>query len=180
MKHMKKTAEEVLHDNPWFKYKHEVFEFGDGKKGDYYYLETSGCVVIVPILDDGRLVLISQHRYLGDKLSIEFPCGGIHSKEATQQAAERELLEETGYYSTSFVNIGVFEPDNGIVKDITHVFIADELNLTGAQKLDETEKMEVIYRRPDEVDEMIRRGEIWDGQTLATWALTHHHFLHKE
>lgn len=176
--HLKKLSEEILHDNPWFKYKHDIFEFTDGRKGDYYYLETNGCVMIVPILDDGRLVLISQHRYLLDRLSIEFPCGGIHTAESPQQSAERELLEETGYSSTGFVKMGVFEGLNGAAKDGCHVFIANEMQKTSEQVLDEMENLEVIYRRPDEVDEMVRKNEIWDGKTLAAWAMIHHQFLY--
>jgi len=49
-----------------------------------------------------------------------------------------------------------------------------------APKPDESEEIEVIYRRPDEVDEMVRKNEIWCGQTMATWALVHHNFLHKD
>ncbi len=178
-KHLKKISEEVLHANPWFKYKHDVFQLSDKNSGDYYYLETNGCAMVVPILDDGRLVLVRQYRYLREKESIEFPCGGLNIGESPQDAANRELTEETGYKAHEFAKIGVFEGLKGLVKDACHVFIAEQLDQVGEPYHDPTESIELIVRRPDEVDQMVRKNEIWDGQTLAAWALVHHHLLHK-
>lgn len=178
-KHPKKISEENLHENPWMKYKHDVFADGIGGSNDYYYLETPGCAMVVPVLDDGRLVLVRQYRYLREKDSIEFPCGGLKVDEAPQDAVDRELTEETGYQAHEFVKIGVFEGLNGLVKDACHVFIAEQLDKVGEPQHDPSEYIELIIRRPDEIDEMIRKNEIWDGQTLATWAMVHHQFLHK-
>lgn len=178
-KHLKKLSEETLYENPWFKYKHDVFDNGVGGQGDYYYLENSGSVMMVPVLDDGRIILVRQYRYLREKESIELPCGGIIVGETAQNSAERELLEETGFKGNEFIKIGVFDGLNGLIKDTTHVFIAEQLEQVGQPQQDPTEYIELLFRRPDEIDEMIRKNEIWDGQTLAAWAMVHHNFLHK-
>lgn len=177
-RHLKKISEEILHANPWWLYKHDQYEKPNGEMGDYYYGETPGFVMIVPVLEDGRLVLIRQFRYLHQKESLGFPGGGVEAGQTVLEAAKSELIQETGCEAHEFIKIGVFEPSSGLVRDTSHVFLA-EVEKKFPQQLDDTEKIEVLFRRADEIDEMIRKNEIWDGQTLATWALIHHHFLHK-
>ena len=71
----------------------------------------------------------------------------------------------------NLVKIGAFEPSNGVIKDMSHIFIASELEKIEEPKSDEFEQTEVMIRRIDEFEDMIKRGEIWDGQVLAAWAL---------
>ena len=179
MNELKKVSEEISATNPYWTYKHDVYELPGGKVKDYYYGENHGSVMIVPLLDDGRVVLVNQRRYLRGKVSTEFPCGGLEKNEAAPNGAERELLEETGYRSSNFVKLGSYDGLIGLFKDTTHVFVADELNLVGAPTPDETEDLEIIYRRIDELETMIKRGEIWSGQTLAAWALARDYVLGK-
>jgi ADP-ribose pyrophosphatase len=178
-KRLKKVSEETLAQNPYWDYKHDVYELPDGTHGDYYYGEENGSAMIVPILDDGRLVLVVQQRYLRDKPSVEFPCGGLNKDETPQEGAARELQEETGFQSTNFIKSGAFDALNGLFKDTTHVFVADELVKQSEPSPDATENFEILYRRVEEFEEMIRRGEIWDGQTLAVWALSREQALKK-
>jgi ADP-ribose pyrophosphatase len=178
-KRLKKISEEVLHENPWWKYKHDIYELPNGQEGNYYYGETSGVAIIVPVLPDGRIVLTLQHRYLKDKQSIEFPAGGILPGVSALDGAKKELQEETGCIASEFIKIGVFEPSNGFIKDTTHVFLA-HIAEQGDQHPDETEEIEVLYRRPDDIEQMIRKNEIWDGQTMATWAMIRHHFIKEQ
>lgn len=170
---MEKISEEIIHSNPWWDYKHDKYLLPNGKQGDYYYGETpgSGCAMVIPVSDDGKILLIVQHRYLRNKRSVEFPCGGLNKGETPAEAAAREFLEETGYETTDLIKIGEFEGLNGLFKDTTHIFVARELNKVDESHLDETESVEILFRRPDEFEDMIRRGEIWDGQTLASWAI---------
>lgn len=167
----KHLSTEIVHKNPWWSYKHDIFALVDDKKGDYYYGESNGAAMVVPVLSDGRLILVGQYRYLRDKWSIEFPCGGISPDEQPSVAAKRELLEETGGNADELINIGTFDPLNGLFKDWVHLFLATEVLIDAKPKNTETETTEVIYRRPDEFEDMIRRGEIWDGETLAAWAI---------
>jgi len=164
-------SSDTIDQNPWWKYKHDTYELIGGTAGDYFYAETPGNAIVVPVLDDGRLVLVIQHRYLQGKKSIEFPSGGIAGDESPQTTAERELTEETGYRSHNLIKVGVFEGLNGLVKDASHLFVANELEKIGEVQNNPTESIEVIIRRPDELEAMIKRGEIWCGRTLAAWAL---------
>ena len=168
---IKKLSSEIIHKNPWWEYKCDKIIRPDGSEGEYCYTETPGNVIIVPVLDDGRLVLVRQYRYLAEKNSIEFPGGGIGKEESPTDAAKRELLEESGYSAENLIKVGAFEPCVGVVKDMSHIFIANELLLTQEPKSDALESTEVILRRVDEFENMIKQGEIWNGQMLAAWAL---------
>ncbi len=174
MKHLKKLSEELLHTNPWWNYKHDTYEKPNGETGDYYYAETNGMVKIVPIMPDGRIVLTLQHRYLTGKQSIEFPAGGIEQGEDIIEAVKRELMEEVGGVAQEIIKIGVFEPSNGFAIDTAHIFLAyvDEIHPNASE---DTEEIEVLYRRVDEIERMVTTNEIWDGATLATWSLVRNH-----
>lgn len=169
-KKFQKLSEEVVATNPWWTYKHDKYKC-DEKEYDYFYGELTGNAIVVPVLDDGRIALIRQYRYLQDRSGIEFPMGGIMAGETPLQAAMRELREETGLESTNFSKVAEFEPTLGILKDRSSVFIANEISSQIENSLDAVEDIELVLRRPDEINEMIKRGEIWSGQTLATWTL---------
>lgn len=171
MSTIKKVSSEIIHKNPWWEYKNDKIIRSDGSEGEYAYIETPGNSIVVPVLDDGRLILVRQYRYLNEKWSIEFPGGGIHAGESPSDGAKRELLEESGYSTENLIKIGNFEPSVGVIKDMSHVFIANELSLVKAPQSDIFEHTEVILRRVDEFEEMIKRGEIWNGQTLGAWTM---------
>ena len=171
----KKTDEEIIHSNPWWIYKHDKFEKEDGTFGDYFYVEMKNNAMIVPVLDDGRIVLIRQYRYLQDKESIEFPCGGLEENEVPSECAKRELLEEAGYQAGDLIKVGNFYGLNGLAKDESHLYIGADLKQVSVPQLEETGEIELVFRRVDELEQMIIDGKIWDGQTLAAWALVRDH-----
>jgi len=170
-KHFKKITSEIISQNPWWLYKHDTYELPNGAVGDYYYVEKTGGAMVIPVLDDGRLVLIRQFRYLFGKYSLEFPCGGVAVGESPNEAAVRELREQTGYEAEDLIKVGTFEGLNAICKNAVHVFVAHDLEKVSELKSDSTEFFEVLYRRPDEFGDLVRQGEVWDGLTLSAWAL---------
>ena len=169
-KKYQKISEEIVHQNPWWIYKHDIYKCQD-KNQDYFYGESNGGVAVVPVLDDGRIIMVRQYRYLRDRYSIEFVGGGMRAGETPMQSAARELKEETGFESTNFSKLYEFEPCRGILKDTIHVFLANEISHQETPDHFEMEDIEIIYRRQSEINQMIRNGEIWDGETLATWTL---------
>ncbi len=176
---LKKISEEVVHQNPWWKVVHDVFEKPDGSHGDYYYGTNygEGFALIIPVTPDGKIMLIRQYRYLKDKMSVQFPGGGIDENETASEAAARELKEETGYAAEELINVGSFESSCGLLKDEGHVFIATKLKLVDGKIPETTGDIELVFRRPDEFEEMILRGEIWDGQAIAAWMLVRKRLL---
>ena len=92
----KKLSEDILFKNPWWTYKRDAFELASGERGEYHYVFTGGASLVLPFGDDGRLVMVRQYRYLCDRESLEFPCGGVKSGSSHEQTAAHELAEETG------------------------------------------------------------------------------------
>lgn len=174
MKRFKTLASEAITKCLFWEAFKDKVELKNGKTGDYFYVKTRGCSMVVPVLPDGRLLLVNQYRYLSDRTSIEFPCGGLEENEMPLAGARRELLEETGYDGDDLAKIGSFFPANGFAKDECHVFLG-LVQSVGQVALDDFEELEVIVRRPDEFEEMVRRGEIWQGHTLAAWSLAREH-----
>lgn len=136
-----------------------------------------GAVVIIPILDDGRLVMIRNYRYTVDKWLLEVPAGTLEKGEPPIDCAGRELLEETGYLAGKLASMGNFYASPGIMTELMHVFIATELTLQSAQ-LDQGEQIEVAPMTLSEAVHCIRTGEIVDSKTIAA-LLTYERFFHK-
>ncbi|MBU0546321.1 NUDIX domain-containing protein [Patescibacteria group bacterium] len=173
MSRPKTISTEIVHQNPWWTYYRDKIILTNGQESEYYYGESRwlGGSMVIPVLDDGRILLTVQHRYPRDKQSMEFPCGGMKENEHASVCAERELLEETGYRAEEMMKIGTFEGLNAVFKNAAHIFLATGLDKIQEVMIDPQECIEVVIRRVDEFEEMVERGEIWDGQTLAAWAL---------
>jgi ADP-ribose pyrophosphatase len=170
LKVWKKQSEETLFKNRWWTYKRDMYELPSGKVGEYNYVHVSGSAMIIPILSDGRVLLVNQYRYLNNKESLEFPCGSVKEGASHEETARHELAEETGYSSKRFALAGEFNPYNGVTNEICKVFIARELYAVDSTP-DETEEFELMPMTSDELDAKIRSGEIWDGMTIAAWCI---------
>ncbi len=169
MPQVKIISSEVIHTNPWWEYCHDVYERANGTTGEHYYGNKPAVAVVVPILTDGRLLLIRQYRYIWDAWKIEFPAGHNQPGESILQTAERELAEETGCDAIEIIKVGQFNSPS--FKNVIHVFIAKGVEPVGSQRLDETEEVEIFYRRVDEFSRMIINGEVTSATTLSAWAL---------
>ena len=87
-----------------------------------------------------------------------------------EETAKSELAEETGFIAEEIEAAGSFNPCNGLLNEICRVYIARKLQYVGAHP-DETESFELVRLALKEVDAYIRDGTIWDGMTLAAWAI---------
>ena len=125
-----------------------------------------GAVAVVPVLDDGRLVLIRNRRDAVDAWLYELCAGKLELGEEPAAAAGRELEEETGYVATTIEKLGEFYTSPGFADELMRVFEARGLR-PAAQRLEEDERITVEIRTVDETLAMIAAGEIRDGKTLA-------------
>lgn len=167
----KKIKTEIVHQNPWWVYHHDSFEIaGKTEPGEYYYVETPGSVLVIPIFNDGRIGLIKTFRCLFNKWSVEFPGGATKTDKSFEQSAREELQEEVGLGAEELINVGEFAPCNGIITEVCRVYLAKSLFKLEAAN-DPQEVIELMLRRVDEIDELVKHGQIWDGMTLAVWAL---------
>lgn len=166
----KKLTESIVSKNPWWIYKIDEFELPNGTIGKYHYVFTHGASMIIPVMDDGKIMMVNQYRYLCEKESLEFPCGGVKEANAYDKTAIQELAEETGYSARDWMVAGEFNPYNGVTNEICRVYIAKNMHLVD-QLPDETEEFERVILNPDEIDDRIAKGVIWDGMTIAGWTI---------
>lgn len=144
---------------------------------DFFVFEFGDWVNIIPMTADGRIVMIRQYRHGTLSETLEIPGGLIDDHESDPiQAAVRELEEETGYSSTDVTHIGTVEPNPAIQNNRCHTFLARDVTLKTAQKLDPTESIVVELMDRQLVYEKIRSGEITHGLVVAAFA----HLLLKE
>jgi ADP-ribose pyrophosphatase len=141
-----------------------------GKGGEYHYVHTNGSSMVVPCQADGRILLVNQYRYLVDRESLEFPCGSVKDGATYDETARHELAEETGYSAQVLLQAGEFNPYNGITDEMCRVYLARGLQYVGGTP-DETEEFELLTLGPKDIDARIHNGTIWDGMTIAAWAI---------
>ncbi len=175
LRRWKTLTSKTVSKNPWWTYKVNTFEIPNGLKGEYHFVLTEGSSMIVPMTKDGKLILVKQYRYLCDRESIEFPCGGVKTGKSYEEMAKLELEEETGYRSDDIERAGEFNPYNGVTNEICVVFIARNLRPSQSRP-DATEEFEIVQCTPSELDGLIRAHHIWDGMTLAGWMLVRDRF----
>ena len=156
--------------NPWWSYGYDSVLLPNGKEGEYHYVHSLGSACVIPVLDDGRILLVNQYRYLGNRESLEFPCGAVKEGSSHDATAWHELAEETGYSAVTLLQVGAFNPYNGVTDEICQVYLARDLRHVGAMP-DETEQFELVRLSAEEVDGRIREGLIWDGMSIAAWHL---------
>ena len=154
---------------PWYQIRDERVRLPTGQAIHYYYVHISDSVLVVPVLDGGRAVLIRQYRYPAHTFTYELP-GGSTGGRSPLQAGRRELLEETGYRARHWRRLGRFNPYPGMTDETCHVYLATEL-VPGRQDLDEREFIEVVEVPTKQLVEWARRGRIESGMTLAALTL---------
>jgi len=118
----------------------------DNELRTYTVLDAMDWAIVVPVLETPKgkqFVMVRQWRHGSQGLSLEFPGGVLEAGEDPQDAAARELLEETGYQAGSLRKIGEFSPNPAIMANKVHFFVAEGLVNTGSQDLDADEFVEV-------------------------------------
>ncbi len=137
----------------------------DGREATREFIVHPGAVVIVPILDDGRLVMERQWRYPLERVMLEFPAGKLEPGEPTLECARRELLEETGYRAREWAKAGVLH--NAIAYSNEHIEIWFARGLQdGERRLDEGEFLDIALIDADELDRLCAQGSVTDAKTL--------------
>ena len=128
-----------------------------------------GAVVIIPQLEDSRLVLVEQYRFAVGATLLEFPAGTLEPDEAPLECAKRELIEETGYRAEHWRALGVTYPSPGYCDEQQHLLMATGLvpeHATG----DEDEILEVKRLTVQEVERAIADGTLVDAKSIAAYA----------
>jgi len=136
----------------------------DGKQATREYVVHPGAVVVIALLDDGRVVLERQHRYPVGEVMGEFPAGKLDAGKNPQYCGQRELLEETGYSATQWAYAGIMHLAIAYSDEVLHIYFAKGLTL-GERKLDDGESLDVFTTTPEELLAMCGQGLVTDANS---------------
>ncbi len=168
MRPWKILTRRTVYDSDWIRMQQVDLRLPDGSIAreihlvDYLY-QAAG---VIPVRDDGDILLIDHYRFQTATRGWEIPAGKIETGESAVDAAQRELREETGHVAREMVEFGRYHPSNGSSNQVFHIFAARGVERAGEIE-DTNEVMGAKWFAPDQVRALIARNEILDGLSLT-------------
>lgn len=159
-------SSEIIASGGMLTVKRDQVRVPSGSQSQREYVLHPGAVVVVPLLENGNVVLERQFRYPLRQTFIELPAGKIDKGEDILTTGQRELLEETGYTAREWVKLGHQHPCIGYSNEVIHMYLARGLTL-GAHNRDEDECLDIFELPFTTALDMITRCEITDGKTIV-------------
>lgn len=157
----------TVYENAWIRVREDEVTRPDGGTGIYGVTEVrQPAVFIVPVTDDGEVLLVRLFRYTTGRSSVEVPAGGSDGQDPLV-AAQRELREETGHTAASWTHVGEVFALNGVAHARAEVFVAQGLVEVGGAHLEEEGITEVLTVPWADVLELVRTGEIDDSESIS-------------
>ncbi len=141
---------------------------------DFYIIESNDWVNIIPLTDDHQVVMVRQFRHGSREVTLEIPGGLVDEGDSPEEAASRELLEETGYQADEWIKIGEVNPNPAIFNNRCHTFVAREMKKVSDPSPDQTEDIETVLTPLVEIPKMVRNGTIDHAIVIAAFT---HYFL---
>jgi ADP-ribose pyrophosphatase len=129
-----------------------------------------GAVVILPLLGDGNVVLLRNHRFVIGETLWELPAGTVEPSEPLEECAKRELAEETGYSAETWTSLGYLYASPGVLDEKLHLFVAERLT-PGVMRPEADEQLEPVVVPFAEAVRMCLTGEIKDAKTITALLL---------
>jgi len=162
----KTLSSKILFEGRHFSFKTDVVELPNGRRTTRDIVDHPGAVAIIPILPDGRIVLVRQYRYAVQTDLLEIPAGTLEKGEKPLDCALRELREETGYEANSMEMILSCYVAPGYSSELIHFYVASALRgVESNMELDETITVERIEF--DQAIKMIKERIIVDAKTVV-------------
>lgn len=155
----------TLYQGPFLTLKCDTVRLPDGKHATREYVKHPGAVMVIPLFDDGRVLMESQFRYPIGKVMVEYPAGKLDADEGALACAKRELQEETGYTARDYIFLTRIHPIISYSTEFIDIYLARGLT-AGERKLDEGEFLELFTASVADVSEWVRTGKITDVKTI--------------
>jgi ADP-ribose pyrophosphatase len=162
----RRVKSESVYEGHFLKVRRDQIRLPSGKAAEREYIVHPGAVMIVPIADDGQLVVERQHRYPLDRVLLEFPAGKLDPDETTLHCAQRELREETGFQAREWAHAGRLHNAPAYSNEFIEIWFARGL-VAGAQQLDDGEFLEVQTMAEATLFAMAASGELTDAKTMV-------------
>ena len=168
-------GEETLFESPWLRLTRHPATAPTGAAADYVVMRPKNVGTgVLPIHDDGTVVLVGQQRFALANYSWEMPEGGAEPGEDPAQGVRRELAEEAGLIADSWSAPMVVELSNSITDEVAHTWIAWDLRPSARTAADATEVLAVVRAPFRQVLDAIGRGAVWDVMTIAAVYRAYH------
>jgi 8-oxo-dGTP pyrophosphatase MutT (NUDIX family) len=168
----------LAYDSPWIRLWVARVLLPDGTVIPQYHLldYPKEAVCVVPVGDDGRVLMVYQYRLVPQCYDWEVPAGAIETVESAEAAARRELAEEAGATASELIYLGRYNPSNGTSNQVFHIFVGRHALVVGAPA-DPNEIEKVGWFQRAEIRQMIRSNALKDGLTLTAllWAMQEDH-----
>lgn len=170
--HLRETpvASATIHRGKFLTLKQDIVRLPDGKQTGREYVLHPGAVMMIPLFDDGTVLMERQFRYPVGEVMLEFPAGKLDPEEGALVCGQRELIEETGYTANRWDYLTRIHPVISYSTEFIDLFLARDLT-AGESKLDDGEFLETFITPVGQVIDWVRQGRITDVKTIigAFW-----------
>ena len=158
----------TVYDSAWVRVHRDDIRLPDGSmiEGHHVVDVPRAAVGIVPVREDGQVLLIEHYRFITGTIGWEIPAGGINADETVECAAARELMEETGHAAPRLRQLGRYFPSNGLSNQTFHVCVGEGVVHRG-EIADTNEVCRIGWFSLGEIKEMVRSNAIRDGLSLT-------------
>ena len=163
----KQIGSELIYTGKILDFYRDTVELPNGHTATRELVRHNGAVAIVPLLDDGRVIIEHQFRYPHEEVIVEIPAGKLDGPdEIPEEAARRELQEETGVEAKELIPLGTFYPTAAYSSETIWLYLAKGLTF-GEQKLDDDEFLNIETMPLKDLVQDILDGKVPDGKTQA-------------
>lgn len=177
---MKTLTKKLIFENAWLKFWEDDVVLPNGEERKYAYLEGFDGTLVIARDREGKLLILREWRYPIRDWTWCFPAGGVEKGATSLETAKRELLEETGYAAQIWTELGTLRIDPGRNCQTVTVYLAEDVEKVQEPELEPTEQHETHWFSLDEIEEMIRKGEISNGWLLAGLSMLRAHAKNSE
>jgi ADP-ribose pyrophosphatase len=162
----KTLSSRPIYANKWTRLHEDIAELPDGRTTVYGVVTFGQCVGVLPFLDEDRVLMVRQYRYVQqENHRWEMPTGGVHPGEDPLAAAQRELQEEIGYSAGRLEWVSSYYTSKSVCDETAHLYLGYDL-VPAALPPDETEFLEIAALPFADVLDLVLRSEIRDGMTV--------------
>jgi 8-oxo-dGTP pyrophosphatase MutT (NUDIX family) len=153
---------------------HQALSPRTNRIAEFYTIDTKDWVNIIPLTEHGEVVMIKQYRHGSREITLEIP-GGLVDDESPENAALRELMEETGYTGEHVMHLGSTNPNPAIFNNLCHTYLVHNVRKVAQKNLDPDEDIEVVLVPVSEIPSFIEKGMI----THALVVIAFHFYFSK-
>ena len=175
---VKRVGRDLAYEGTVIKVYKDHMKFANGYTAEWDFIHHDGAAAVIPVMDDGKILMVKQYRNALERDTLEIPAGKLDDPdEEGIVCASRELKEETGYSSDDLEWLLTIRTTVAFCDERIEVFVARNL-IPGEQHLDEDEFVDVKAYKLEELKEMIFEGKIQDSKTMAAILAYESKYLH--